>query len=601
MLNQYETERYIKGVCDRANIRLVWHDKKTAYCTQDKKGQSVIYLPAINASMSQDVLDDFMSSTVHEASHVLHTNFTAVPPGVNANDSFLGAITNAIEDCHIDYINGQNYLGDNQLRRRVTRRLVDNLLTTLKKPGLGIPEQRIAALLGWDAKCRSAYWPEFSGLEEDFATTITDPTVKAQYEKLLSGDYADVSNSIRRVDDKHRTGKAYALARRIFEEVFQEDADKEEQRCEQEAKAKGGEGEGEGDGEGDGEKEGEGDKKGKSKAKGAGEDEQDGEGGHTHSRVYSELQQDTFNISRNTSHKGHHVEYKSSGRGGANYTPTPLKDVVVVDYKNGKSNSRHVSANIEPDRYERYQDTVHGSDGFAQKVRRLLQIRSRGRTQYGTKSGALHNANLYRVTMTDAKGYNERVFKKRIVTDTLDSAVCVLCDTSGSMSGDKYANTMRAAIHLSSTLGNVLHIPIEILGFTELDCRNTVFVHRDFDTTLLSDEKLRDRMASAANHMCNNADGESVYYAYWRLSQRKEKRKVLIVLSDGSPAGDKSGDLVGYTAKVIKNIEDERKVDIIGIGIRDNNVARFYKQHQIIKDASEIEPALLKLIERKLV
>lgn len=593
MLNQYETERYIKGVCDRANIRLVWHDKPIAYCTQDRTGRSVIYLPAINAGMSQEVLDDFMSSTVHEASHVLHTNFSATPPGVNANDSFLGAINNAIEDCHIDYINGQNYLGDNQLRRRVVRKLTDKLLDILRKNSskLGIPEQRVAALVGWDTKCRSAYWPEFSGVEEEFATTITDPTVQAQYAKLLAGDYTDVSNSIRRVDDEHRTGKAYALAKRIFEEVFQEDAKKEEERCaEQAAKGEGEQGDKSGE-SGDGEGKGEGEGK---------EGDKDGEEGYAHSRVYAELQQDTFNISRNKSHKGHHVHYTSSGKGGANYTPTPLKDVVVVDYKTGKCNSPHVSANIAPDDYDRYRDAIEGSDGFAQKVRRLLQIRSRGRTQYGTKSGALHNANLYRVTMTDAKGYNERVFKKRIVTDTLDSAVSVLCDTSGSMGGDKYANAMRAAIHLSNTLGNVLHIPIEILGFTELDCKNTVFVHRDFDTGMLSEEKLRDRMASAANHMANNADGESVYYAYWRLSQRKEKRKVLIVLSDGSPAGDKRGDLVGYTAKVIKNIEDERKVDIIGIGIQDRNVARYYKQHQIINDASQIEPALLSLIERKL-
>lgn len=599
MLNQYETERYIKGVCDRANIRLVWHDKKTAYCTQDKKGHSVIYLPAINASMSQDILDDFMSSAVHEASHVLHTNFSAIPPGVSANDSFLGAINNAIEDCHIDYINGQNYLGDNQLRRRCVRKHVDQVLSLLKSRELGIPEQRMAALIGWDVKCRSRYWPEFTGLEEDFATTIIDPTVQAQYAKLLAGDYADVSDNLRRVDDNQRTGKAYALAKRIFEEVFNEDAKKEEERCAQEA-AKDAEVKGKGAGAGGGEEDDGGDEAAREAAEG---EEGDGEGeeeGHVKSRVYSELQEDTFNTSRNTSHKGHHVVYKTSGRGGADYTPTPFRDVVVVDYKSGKSNSSDVSANIDPDRYHRYDEAINGSDSFAQKVRMLLQIRSRGRTQYGTKSGALHNANLYRVTMRDAKGYNERVFKKRIVTDTLDSAVSVLCDTSGSMGGDKYANTMRAALHLSSTLGNVLHIPIEILGFTEIDCKNTIFVHRDFDTAMLSDEKLRDRMASAANHMANNADGESVYYAYWRLSQRKEKRKVLIVLSDGSPAGDKRGDLFGYTAKVIKNIEDERKVDIIGVGIKDHNVEKFYKQHQVIRDASEIESALLKLIERKL-
>ncbi|WEU67325.1 DNA polymerase III subunit alpha [Xanthomonas phage JGB6] len=41
--------------------------------------------------------------------------------------------------------------------------------------------------------------------------------------------------------------------------------------------------------------------------------------------------------------------------------------------------------------------------------------------------------------------------------------------------------------------------------------------------------------------MANNVDGESVEIAGRRLLQRKESRKIMIVMSDGSPAADGDG------------------------------------------------------------
>ena len=165
--------------------------------------------------------------------------------------------------------------------------------------------------------------------------------------------------------------------------------------------------------------------------------------------------------------------------------------------------------------------------------------------------------------MKDAGKYSQHVFKKKITSDVLDTAVTVLCDTSGSMSGDKYAHTVIAAVQLSNTLGNTLHIPTEILGFTEHECRNTMFIHRDFGTKLLAPEILAQRMAHAGDYMSQNCDGDSVVFAYNRLLVQKNKRKVLIVLSDGSPASSKGGDVYTYTKDVVKAIEGDKRVDII--------------------------------------
>ena len=128
-----------------------------------------------------------------------------------------------------------------------------------------------------------------------------------------------------------------------------------------------------------------------------------------------------------------------------------------------------------------------------------------------------------------------------------------------------------------------------------------MFIHRDYTTKLLSTEELVSRFNHAGSYMSQNCDGDSVLFAYHRLLAQPTKRKVLIVLSDGSPASSKGGDIVSYTSAVIKAIEADHRVDIIGVGIMDRNVERFYKHHEHIKKADEIESALLKLIEKKIV
>ena len=95
--------------------------------------------------------------------------------------------------------------------------------------------------------------------------------------------------------------------------------------------------------------------------------------------------------------------------------------------------------------------------------------------------------------------------------------------------------------------------------------------------------------------MSSNADGESILWAYHRLIQQPNPRKLLIVLSDGSPAGGNGG-IVQFTKKTIKEIERQKQCEIYGIGIMDSNVKHFYSNWAVINHADELEGALLKLI-----
>ena len=100
--------------------------------------------------------------------------------------------------------------------------------------------------------------------------------------------------------------------------------------------------------------------------------------------------------------------------------------------------------------------------------------------------------------------------------------------------------------------------------------------------------------------MGNNADGEAIMFAYNRLIQRKEKRKILLVLSDGQPACGKPR-IAEYTKAVIQKIESDKLIEIVGIGLLYASVDEFYKKHMMIDDASKIEEALLSLIHKQII
>ena len=465
----------------------------------------------------------------------------------------------------------------------------------------------LMAMLAFECDFRSDYCYGTSHLIDGFKDLINNKA-QSKVDKLMSGPYKDKLRELREDHSKGRSRRTYELAKQIFEEILNGNAAEEEKRLQELAKQAGSgeDGEGKGSGRGKGSKS-DGDAKGK--GKGAGRGGKPGYSDETEDVDYSEWSSDPSEFIRHQEvGAGQRVHYESYMPSGANYQPCPYRETYVVDYDKGTSNYSKIKPMDESGGrvYSHYESEYRklantSSDGFANRVRMLLQIRSKGKTQYGTKRGVLHPANLYRTTIKDAPGYNERVFKKHIVSDVLDTAVQIIVDGSGSMMGDKYAHAITAGIHLSDTLGNTLHMPIEVLGFTEFNARNCVFVFRNFDNKLLSKEKLLQRMIHAGRFSNQNADGDAVLFGYNRIIQRKEKRKVMIVLSDGSPAGDRPGDLPAFTKAVVQQIERGKKVEIIGIGIMDMNVRRYYKDNQVINQPQEIEPALLKLIQRKVV
>lgn len=99
----------------------------------------------------------------------------------------------------------------------------------------------------------------------------------------------------------------------------------------------------------------------------------------------------------------------------------------------------------------------------------------------------------------------------------------------------------------------------------------------------------------------NNSDGDAINNANIRLQARDERRKILIVLSDGSPAhrGDYRAEGL-YTRQVVKSIEAS-DTSIVGIGILDGSVREFYRDHVVINDVNDLTGTVMDQLAKMLL
>lgn len=267
------------------------------------------------------------------------------------------------------------------------------------------------------------------------------------------------------------------------------------------------------------------------------------------------------------------------------------------------------------------EDAVGHMIGPIQKdLERSISAQSRSFWKPGQRSGKLHAANLHRLRVEDS-----RVFRKLEEHTAKDAAVSLVVDCSGSMAGDKIVIASQAAYALASTLDR-MNIPNEVIGFTtgrggsrwsltpsEVEASRGVYYSRyepivmplikGFDEKITTEHKKRFAwMPHASGQMfMNNIDGESLEYAAQRLAKRREKRKIMIVLSDGAPAcnGDSSA-CAAHTKQVVKTLENSG-MEVFGIGIMSRAVQHFYTKNAVIDDVNSLPAVVMNQLKQALL
>lgn len=204
-----------------------------------------------------------------------------------------------------------------------------------------------------------------------------------------------------------------------------------------------------------------------------------------------------------------------------------------------------------------------------------------------------------------------------------DTVVSILLDNSGSMRGQPILMSALAC-EIIATILEKFAVKTEILGFTTVDWKGGKARKmweaqgRPKNPGRLSD--LRHVIYKSANQnfkkakvnlglmlkegmLKENIDGEALLWAKGRLMQRDEKRKILAVISDGTPVDDSTNStndhelLTDHLHHVIHRIEKQTAIEIFGIGIG-HQVSNFYRNSIAIKTPEELGDVMIEKITK---
>ena len=537
----------------------------------------------------------------HEASgHQRHTDLDSMDAihdwATRENKHAVPKIANAMEDIRIEPRVIREYPGSKKNLEATTDAVCQLFLADYATEGgenydPEIWESKLPMLplvMTWIGRKIAGY--ESKALDE--CLSKIDPDIRREAEKWATEAMA--------CED---TWSIFSLAKRCFAENYEEEKEEEEEQSGTEpTDKKGGGGEGKGDNEGE-----------------EGNQPNVGEIANTETETKGE---DIVEIDPSiVIQKMFDNEARIGKAGGKFRSYSNARDIVVTrkgchfmngkKYRHGKWEKRLSQPASDYGAHVQALGNVIGT--MKRKLERGLADKvARGRDT-GKEYGALDTRRLVQAYA----GMPNVYWTPEDVPD-MNTAVELLIDLSGSMSGFKVHTAMLTTICLCEAL-NSIGIPFEVTGFSSDGTLNTwnradasrfhridnecYFVFKDFS------DSLRESKGSIASmRRCivrNNCDGVSVAWSGRRLLKRPEAKKVMCVLSDGQPAFYVGNDVdrevaYQYLPDVVRGLGD-RGIDLIGIGICDSAVGRYYPKYVVLSEVSDLPGEIMNQIAKMLL
>lgn len=192
--------------------------------------------------------------------------------------------------------------------------------------------------------------------------------------------------------------------------------------------------------------------------------------------------------------------------------------------------------------------------------------------------------------LTRLRVCDTRVFSRKEEKRAVNTAVCMLLDSSGSMGNTTVLNKMgiasRACFVAAEALYSIPGVRTAIATFKGHE--NQVFPMVVFGEK--PDHSRFNISGSGGTRL-----GHALWWAWGELCLRRETRKICIAFSDGD-TGDSP-----VTHAAIKRMK-ESGIEVIGIGIQDSSIKQYLPDnYRIIKSLDQFTPALLDLLREKLV
>lgn len=177
---------------------------------------------------------------------------------------------------------------------------------------------------------------------------------------------------------------------------------------------------------------------------------------------------------------------------------------------------------------------------------------------------------------------NTRVFVRKENKRKVNTAVQILLDRSGSMSGHAIEVACQAALATTVGIGQIHGCKVAAAAFPEVE------VLKEFDEAARGTAGRFGLGATGGTPM-----GRAMIWAAAQLAARREDRKMLVVVTDGAP------DDPGMVSRLVAKYR-AADVEVIGVGIQTPAVKGLFPVSTVIQSVDELAAALFQIVHRQM-
>ena len=276
-----------------------------------------------------------------------------------------------------------------------------------------------------------------------------------------------------------------------------------------------------------------------------------------------------------------------------------------VPYPAAKEKDKWVKVNSDGGNFIRQADTANPDSKkqaavLLANLRNLLTTQTLAKWQGDKLRGRIDSRNLHRL-----RTGRMDLFQQKETGREIDTAVMMVLDWSGSMDGPRLYTQLQVVYTLANAL-DLLGIACRVVAFnSRTDTARRVLeqgknlgeIYNRFSWFEFIEIKGWNQRAATVvgnfNPSANggshdhNCDGEALDILYIDLLARPEKRKILVVTSDGQPndVGASKGRLRRHLSDTVKKINGQG-IEVLGVGIESEHVVEYYPENVVLSAAN---------------
>lgn len=215
------------------------------------------------------------------------------------------------------------------------------------------------------------------------------------------------------------------------------------------------------------------------------------------------------------------------------------------------------------------------------RLRSHLQTRTLSRTHESVRGNRISPRKIHRTGQ-----YDRRLFVHQDDQKGVETAVYLLADTSGSMNGHGRIEMLRPSLYaVADAMKSIQGVKV---GAGVFPLNQTVIPMGSDPRASL---KRLNLVAAGSTPMAT-----SLAWAGRQLANRKEPRRILMILTDGTPAFHTHG-----AVKATTDALEAMGIEVFAIGIQHDGVEELFEKHCVITDLEMLPVKMIEMLKQSLM